>query len=98
MTIGFIAGLVPCPLTLFVMTFAILHQVVGTGLLFALSMMLGVTATLGSVALLAVLFGTQLAALLGRYPTLFGRASRSIEGGAGIILASVAFMEISSLL
>lgn len=48
--VGFMAGLIPCPLTLFVMTFAMIHQVV---MLFALSMMFGVCVTLSAVAILA---------------------------------------------
>jgi ABC-type nickel/cobalt efflux system permease component RcnA len=60
--VGFMAGLIPCPLTLFVMTFAMIHQVVVTGLLFAVSMMIGVCLTLSAVALLSVVFREHSAA------------------------------------
>jgi len=90
---GFIAGLIPCPLTLFVMTFAMLHQVVVTGILFALTMMLGVGITLSAVALLAVLFRDQLSRLLATRPRLLAAASKSLEAIAGVTLLAVAIHE-----
>ncbi|TIM37420.1 MAG: hypothetical protein E5Y56_33685, partial [Mesorhizobium sp.] len=39
---GFMAGLIPCPLTLFVMTFAIVRGVPEAGIAFAVTMMAGV--------------------------------------------------------
>jgi nickel/cobalt exporter len=92
--VGFTAGLVPCPLTLFVMTFAVLHQVVITGLLFAVSMMIGVCVTLSVVALLSVAFRQQLRRLMSRRPKLLAAVSKSIEGAAGAILVAVAVHEI----
>ncbi|MGO4113318.1 ABC transporter permease [Rhizobium ruizarguesonis] len=88
------AGLIPCPLTLFVMTFAMIHQVIITGLLFALSMMLGVCVTLSAVAILAVMFREQLARLLSTRPRLLAVVSKSIEAVAGAILVAVALHEI----
>lgn len=92
--VGFMAGLVPCPLTLFVMTFAMLHQVVITGLLFAVSMMIGVCVTLSVVALLSVAFRQQLRFLMSRRPKLLAAVSKSIEAAAGAILVAVAVHEI----
>ncbi|TBB69129.1 ABC transporter permease [Rhizobium leguminosarum bv. viciae] len=92
--VGFMAGLIPCPLTLFVMTFAMIHQVVITGLLFALSMMLGVCVTLSAVAILAVMFREQFARLLSTRPRLLAVVSKSIEAAAGAILVAVALHEI----
>ncbi|TGS16210.1 ABC transporter permease [Mesorhizobium sp. M2E.F.Ca.ET.209.01.1.1] len=54
--VGFMAGLVPCPLTLFVMTYAISRGIPWAGLVFAVAMMVGVAITLGIVVLLAVIF------------------------------------------
>ncbi|MBY5441590.1 sulfite exporter TauE/SafE family protein [Rhizobium leguminosarum] len=92
--VGFMAGLIPCPLTLFVMTFAMIHQVIITGLLFALSMMLGVSATLSAIALLAVMFREQFARLMSTGPRLLAVVSKSIEAAAGAILVAVAVHEI----
>jgi ABC-type nickel/cobalt efflux system permease component RcnA len=92
--VGFMAGLIPCPLTLFVMTFAMIHQVVITGILFALTMMIGVGATLSMVALLSVLFRGQLSRLLKTRPGLLAAASKTVEAAAGSILLTVAVHEI----
>ncbi|UVD59143.1 sulfite exporter TauE/SafE family protein [Rhizobium sp. Pop5] len=92
--VGFMAGLVPCPLTLFVMTFAMIHQVVVTGILFAVTMMLGVGLTLSAVALLAVFFRERLAHLLKTRPRLLAAVSKSAEATAGAILLTVAIHEL----
>ena len=52
------AGLIPCPLTFFVMTFAALHGVVEAGLAFAVVMLIGVFITLGTLAA-AIAFSKQ---------------------------------------
>src|SRR5438034_4898922 len=49
---GVAAGLVPCPLTLFVLVLAVTRGVPEVGFIFALAMMLGVTLTLAGVAVL----------------------------------------------
>lgn len=92
---GVIAGLIPCPLTLFVTTFAIARGVPQAGILFALAMMAGIAFTLSAVAVLAVVFGSQLARLLASRVALFAAASRSIEGLAGFVLAVIAVREIA---
>lgn len=87
---GFAAGLIPCPLTLFVMTFAISRGVPEAGVAFAVVMMAGVTLVLASVALAAVLFRRQLLQLLSSRPKLLDRVTRAIQILAGLILAAVA--------
>ena len=50
---GFIAGLIPCPLTLFVMTLALSRAAPEAGLAFSVSMLLGVATILGAVAIVS---------------------------------------------
>ena len=52
--VGIVAGLVPCPLTLFAMFLALSRGIPEAGLTFAAAMMLGVGLTLGAVAALTV--------------------------------------------
>lgn len=94
LTFGFMAGLIPCPLTLFIMNYAVLHKVVPVGILFAVSMMLGITLTLGTVALASVLFRKQVGHLLERQPRLFGFMSKTLEVLAGLVLLAVAATEL----
>ncbi|UCI08750.1 sulfite exporter TauE/SafE family protein [Mesorhizobium sp. B1-1-8] len=92
--VGIMAGLIPCPLTLFAMTFAISRGVPEAGLAFAATMMLGVAFTLSAVALLAVFFRRQLLHLLQSYPRALASVTWSVEGIAGAVLAAVAVHEI----
>lgn len=88
------AGLIPCPLTLFVMTFAMTRGVPQVGVAFAAMMMVGVTLTLSTVALASVFFSRQLIRLFETRPRLIAGISRSIEGISGLILVPVAVREI----
>lgn len=90
MAAGFAAGLIPCPLTLFVMTFAITRRVPEAGVAFAAVMMIGIALVLGTVALAAVLLRQQLLRLLATRPRAVDAVTRSIQILAGIILMVVA--------
>jgi len=92
--VGFMAGLIPCPLTLFVMTFAIARGVPEAGIAFAVTMMAGVALTLSAVALITVFFRIQLIRLMESRPKLIEALTRSMEAVAGAILVTVALNEI----
>ncbi len=92
--VGLMAGLIPCPLTLFVMTFAISRGVPEAGIAFAATMIVGVAITLSAVAIAAVVGRHQLLKLLNDRPTLVAVVTRSIEATAGAILVAIAFHEI----
>jgi ABC-type nickel/cobalt efflux system permease component RcnA len=72
--VGFVAGLVPCPLTLFAMFFALSRGVPEAGLTFAVAMALGVGLTLCAVAMVTVLARDFVARA--------DRASRSVPANA----------------
>ena len=92
--VGVIAGLIPCPLTLFVMIYALARGIPEAGLVFALAMMLGITVTLGAVAGLAVFARQTLARLIARRGRSLTRASRVLEGLAGILLVLIGLREL----
>lgn len=87
---GFVAGLIPCPLTLFVMTYSAARGVTGAGLLFAVLMLAGVALTLGTVALLAVSFRKVFDRLFIRNKRTLGKVSRGLEIAAGLGMVAVA--------
>lgn len=91
---GLMAGLIPCPLTLFVMTFAMARQVPQAGIAFAVVMMIGVAATLSVVAIMAVLFRTSLMKLLRTRPRLFVSTAFSLQFAAGVLLLCIALIEL----
>lgn len=88
--VGVMAGLIPCPLTLFVMTFAIARGVPWAGIVFAIAMMAGVAITLGIVVGLAVLFRRGSAIILQRFGPSTARISTLLEIGTGLILIGAA--------
>ncbi len=92
--VGVLAGLIPCPLTLFVMIFAIQRGVTEAGLAFAAMMMLGVATTLSVVAVATIVFRQGLAALIASRPMLLDRTGRAVEGLAGLVLVLVALWAI----
>ncbi|TWA26029.1 ABC-type nickel/cobalt efflux system permease component RcnA [Sinorhizobium medicae] len=92
--VGFMAGLIPCPLTLFVMTFAMSRGVPEAGIMFALVMMTGVAITLSSVALATVFFRTQIEKLLETRHALLTKVSKAVEAVTGLTLVIIAMREI----
>lgn len=92
--VGVMAGLIPCPLTLFVMVFAISRGVPEAGLVFALAMMLGVAFTLSSLAALTVIARDRMAGLLERHGPAISKGGRTFEALAGFILLAIGVREL----
>jgi nickel/cobalt transporter (NicO) family protein len=93
-SVGVVAGLIPCPLTLFVMIAAIALGVTAAGLTFAAAMMLGVAITLGSLAAAVVLLRAQAVGWLGRNGASLGAVSRALDGmtGAALVLFATLYL------
>lgn len=92
---GLTAGLIPCPLTLFVMTFAATQGVIAAGLFFAATMFIGVAITLSATALLVVLFRNRMENLLSSKPNFLATIARAAEILTGIVLIWVAVLQFS---
>jgi nickel/cobalt transporter (NicO) family protein len=92
--VGVIAGLVPCPLTLFAMFFALSRGVPEAGLVFAVAMMLGIGLTLGAVAILTVIAREWATAFLARHGTSVAKVSRVLEGATGVALIAIGLREL----
>jgi nickel/cobalt exporter len=92
--VGIVAGLVPCPLTLFVMFYALSRGVPEAGLTFAFAMMLGVAATLIAFAALAILARNWLMVLLQRHEARLDLLTRLLDGTAGLVLIAIGLREL----
>lgn len=92
---GFIAGLIPCPLTLFVMTLALSRGAPEAGLAFSLSMLLGVAAILGTVAVISAIARNSLAHLFDQHGATIARVSRGLDALAGVALTAIALLELA---
>lgn len=92
---GFAAGLVPCPLTLFVMTLAVSRGVTEAGLTFAVAMFLGVAAVLVSIAAAVAWARIWAEGFMGRHGARLAVASRWLDTVAGLALITIALHELS---
>jgi ABC-type nickel/cobalt efflux system permease component RcnA len=92
--VEFIAGLIPYPLTLFVMVLALSRGVPEAGIAFAGSMMIGIAVTLGAVAALAVAGREKLTAALRCFGTSISAISRGLDGLAGLLLIAFGAAEL----
>jgi len=87
--LAFVTGLVPCPLTTFIMVYASAQGIVLAGLLVTAGMAFGMILTIASFALAAVLLRDRLMALLERTARFRSRLGHILELGSA--LAIVAF-------
>ncbi len=79
--LAFFTGLIPCPLTTFILTYAIVKHQLAVGFATVAAMALGVIATLSLFAIAAVLARGRLMALLGRTEALRERLGQIMEVG-----------------
>ena len=93
LAVGFVAGLVPCPLTLFAMFFALSRGVPEAGLVFAAAMMIGILTTLATVALLTVFMRDRLVNFTARHGASMQRLMRFLDGAAGVLLIVLSLRE-----
>ncbi|MBD1547374.1 ABC transporter permease [Labrenzia aggregata] len=87
---GVFAGLIPCPLTVFVMSYASAHGVPSAGVTFAAMILIGVAFVLAVVAVVAALARLGLASVImrnGRTLEFAARASLGLTGAAFILVA-----------
>jgi nickel/cobalt transporter (NicO) family protein len=94
--VGVVAGLVPCPLTLFAMVMALARGVPEAGVAFAFAMMLGVGFTLGAVALLATLARRWILGFAARHGRSILQLSRLLDGASGALLIAIGLYELIS--
>lgn len=92
--VGAIAGLVPCPLTLFVMFFALSRGIVAAGLTFATAMMLGIALTLCIIAVASVLARDALTACLQRYSSTAAAIGRYVNIAGGLLLVAAGLWQL----
>jgi nickel/cobalt transporter (NicO) family protein len=92
--VGIVAGLVPCPLTLFAMFLALSRGIPEAGLTFAVAMMLGVGLTLGAVAALTVFARERVVTFVGRHGGSVEKTARALEACTGILLIALGVLEL----
>jgi ABC-type nickel/cobalt efflux system permease component RcnA len=86
LAVAFVAGLVPCPLTLFAMFLAIARGVPQAGLTFAAAMLIGISLTLASVAIATTIARDRVVHLVERHGRSVAVVSRILDATAGVLL------------
>ena len=94
LTVGFVAGLIPCPLTLFVMVLAVSNGVPEAGIAFAVAMAIGVLA-LTAVAVATVLARGTVTMVMERYGASVDWIVRAFDGVAGLMIIALATVELA---
>lgn len=90
------AGVVPCPLTIFILTFAILRDKTGIGLVAIAAMLLGVIATLSIFVVGTVLARGRLLRFLDGSATWRARLGRALEFGSAIGVFAIGLLMTAS--
>jgi len=83
-TLALVTGMIPCPLTTFIMSYALARGILGAGLVVTAAMAIGMIGAIGGVALAASLTRTRFMALLSRTEWARHRLGRALEIGASL--------------
>ena len=86
-TLAFVTGMIPCPLTTFIMSYALARGLLGAGLLVTAAMTVGMIATIGGIALLASLARPRFMRLLAQTESVRHKVGLALE-----ILGSLAVL------
>lgn len=85
-TLAFVTGLVPCPLTTFIMSYALARGLLAAGLAVTAAMAVGMVATIAAVAVIATLSRERLMAFFARTEGTRATLGRVLEiGGAALV-------------
>jgi nickel/cobalt exporter len=96
--LAFVTGLIPCPLTTFVMSYALARGMVVAGLAVVLAMAVGMICTIGGVALSAAFARNRFLELLASTESWRHHAGMALEiGGSVMVLVFGLWMMLRSL-
>jgi nickel/cobalt exporter len=87
--LALVTGMIPCPLTTFIMSYALARGILGAGLLVTAAMTAGMIAAIGGIALAASLARSRFMDFMSQTETLRRRVGTALEVGGA--LAVVAF-------
>ena len=87
-TLAFVTGMIPCPLTTFVMSYALARGMIGAGLTVTAAMALGMIGTIGGIALAATFARDRFMSLLAETEAWRGRAGFVLEIGSSILVVA----------
>jgi ABC-type nickel/cobalt efflux system permease component RcnA len=97
-TLAFVTGLIPCPLTTFIMSYALARGMLAAGLAVTAAMTVGMIATIGGIALAAAFARDRFIGLLNRTEGWRHGVGRVLEvGGSVMVLVFGLWMVLRSV-
>ncbi len=84
--LAFVTGLVPCPLTTFIMSYALARGLLGAGLAVTAAMAAGMVMTIAAVAVLATVSRTRLMTAFSRTKRVRAWLGRGLETGSAALV------------
>jgi nickel/cobalt exporter len=97
-TLAFVTGMIPCPLTTFIMSYALARGMLAAGLAVTAAMTVGMIATIGGMALAAAFARDRFMGLLDRTEDWRHRVGTVLEvGGSVMVLVFGLWMVLRSL-
>jgi ABC-type nickel/cobalt efflux system permease component RcnA len=97
-TLAFVTGMIPCPLTTFIMSYALARGLLAAGLAVTAAMALGMIATIGGIALAAAFARDRFMGLLDRTESWRHRMGMVLEvGGSVLVLVFGLWMMLTAL-
>jgi nickel/cobalt exporter len=97
-TLAFVTGMIPCPLTTFVMSYALARGLLAAGLTVIAAMTIGMIATIGGIALAAAFARDRMVGLLARTERLRYRIGAALEIGSSAAVLAFGLWTIASAL
>jgi len=85
-TLAFVTGMIPCPLTTFIMSYALARGMLTAGLAVTAAMTVGMIATIGGIALAAAFARDRFMGLLARTESWRHRAGTGLEVGSSVMV------------
>jgi len=86
--LAFVTGLIPCPLTTFIMSYALARGLLAAGLAVTAAMAAGMVLTIAAVAVIATLARDRLLRFFSRSEGLRARIGRVLETGGALLVFS----------
>ncbi|HEX9752696.1 MAG TPA: hypothetical protein VGA46_04490 [Methyloceanibacter sp.] len=83
-TLAFVTGMIPCPLTTFILSYALARGMLAAGLLVTAAMTAGMIVAIGGIALAAAVFRNRFVQLLSRTESVRHRLGQALEVGGSL--------------
>lgn len=97
-TLAFVTGLIPCPLTTFIMSYALARGLLAAGLAVTAAMTLGMIFTISGIAFAAALTRNRFMNLLHRTESWRHKVGRALEVGGSVVVLAFGFWLVVSAL